>query len=146
MRTTLESGAWIEHVPIQDVKGKHIRAYRRALSLHVPGEAVDDDGDIDRRALVTSMDLAERREAKGDAVAAVILTAWSFDVPVPALDGYSVVNGDSLGELPADDLIELEHLLEPFAAKLDDKPSPKGATTSASNGSSRARAASSRRD
>lgn len=145
MRTTLESGAWVEHVSIQDVKGKHIRAYRRAVSLHVPGEAVGDDGDIDRRALVTGLDLGERREARGDAVAAIILTAWSYDVPVPDLEGYSVVNGESLGELPADDLIEVERILEPFAAKLDDKPDPKEATTSASNGSSRARAAGSRR-
>ena len=146
MRTELESGAWVEHLPIQDVKGKHIRAYRRATGLHVPGEAVDDDGDINRRAIITSMNMAERREARGDAVAAIILTAWSFPEPVPALEGYSVVNADSLGELPADDLIELERILEPFAAKFDDKPDPKGATTSASNGSSRARAGGSRRD
>lgn len=145
MKTTLASGAWVEHLPIQDVKGKHIRAYRRAVSLRVPGSAVDDDGDIDRRALVTSMDLAERREARGDAVTAIIITAWSWDVPVPELDGYQVVNADSLGELDADDLIEVERLLEPFAAKLDDRPDPKEATTSASNGSSRARASGSRR-
>jgi hypothetical protein len=25
VRTTLESGAWVEHVPIQDLKGRHIR-------------------------------------------------------------------------------------------------------------------------
>ena len=146
MRTTLESGGWVEHLPIQDVKGKHIRAYRRAISLHVPGNAVDDDGDVDRRVLVTSLDLGERREARGDAVAAIILTAWSFPEPVPDLEGYSVVNGESLGELPADDLIEIERILEPFAAKFDDKPNPKEATTSISNGSSRARAGSSRRD
>lgn len=147
MRTTLESGAYVEHVAIQDVKGRHIRDYARAGRGHVDPAAVDDDGNVDARALVTGMDLGEAQEEKHDALWAIILTGWSYEFAVPKFDrGSGETHGtEVLDEIPGDDYQEIDLLLKPFQAKLAARPSPKGATTSASNGSSRAKASGSRR-
>lgn len=141
VRTTLESGAWIEHVPIQDIKGKHIRDYARAGKMTVSPDAVDDDGQVDARALVTGLDLGEQREVKADALWAIVITGWSYDLPVPKFDrGSGLTDGaEALDEVDGDDYGEISRLLEPFARKLAARPRPKGATTSASSGSSKAR-------
>lgn len=147
MRTTLESGAWIEHVPIQDLKGRHIRDYARAGKNAISGDAVDDEGNIDVRVIVTSTDLGEQQEVKHDALWAIIITGWSYEgLPVPKFDrGSGQADGaEALEEIPAGDYAEIDALLEPFAKKLTAAPRPKEATTSASNGSSPAKARSSR--
>jgi hypothetical protein len=149
MRTTLESGsgAWIEHVPFQDLKGKHIRLYARAGKNRISGDAVSDDGDVDVRKIVTEQDLGETQEIKHDALWAIVITAWSYDFPVPVFErGTGAVSGSGvLDEIPADDYEAIDELLKPYAKKLAAKPNPKGATTSGSNGSSRARASGSHR-
>jgi hypothetical protein len=147
MRTELESGGWVEHLPVQDVKGKHVRAYRRAAAMQIDGRAVDDDGDVDVRALVTGMDLGESAERKGDAVIALFVTAWSFGVPVPQIEmSAGIVTGaDVLDELDADDLIAVERLLAGHEKKMAARPNPKKGTTSSSSGSSGARASASRK-
>jgi hypothetical protein len=136
MRTTLESGAWIEHVPIQDLKGKHKRAYDRAGKPPVPPEAVDEDGGVDVRAIVTGMDVMSFGAARQDALWLMLIDSWSWDLPVTA---------DSLGELPLDDYDEIGLLFAPFEKKLNRRADPKGAIISASNGLSPARAGGSRR-
>jgi hypothetical protein len=77
----------------------------------------------------------------------MVVEGWSYDLPVPELGDDGQVTGlDSFGELPLDDFDELERLLAPFEEKLARKPDPKApaaATTSSSNGSSRAKAAAS---
>lgn len=142
MRTTLESGAWIEHVPIQDIKGRHIRDYERAGKPRVGAEAFDDDGKFDRQAVLRDFDLGRSQEQKQDAVWAIVISAWSYEFPVPVFDrGSGETKGaDSFEEIPGDDYREIERLIEPFTKKLAARPDPKGAITSASNGSSRAKA------
>jgi hypothetical protein len=148
VRTTLESGAWIEHVPIQELKGRHIRDYARAGKSGISPDVVDDDGEVDVRALVTGTDLGEVQESKHDALWAIVITAWSWEsLPVPKFDrGSGETSGaEVLDEIPADDYAEIDLLLQPFAKKLTARARPKEAISSASNGSSRARAGASRR-
>jgi hypothetical protein len=140
MRTTFTSGAWVEHVPIQELKGKHKRALERAGKP----QAVFRDGELDKEATVSGMDITAWMAAKRDAVWAIVVEGWSYDLPVPELgDDGQVAGLDSFGELPLDDFGELEALMVPFAEKLTRSPDPKGVTTSSSNGSSRAKAAAS---
>lgn len=139
MRTTLESGAWIDHVPIQDLRFGHKRKLDRHTKLTVPSGAVGEDGAVDMDAIMGAVDMVEFSAAKQDALWALVIEKWSFDLPVPELAGGEVENAESFDELPLDDAEEIEALFAPFAAKLAKRPNPKGATTSASNGSSRAK-------
>lgn len=147
MRTTLESSAWIEHVPIQDIKGKHIRDYARAGKPQLGPNIVDDDGQVDNRALVQGLNIAEMQEQRHDALWAIVITGWSYEFPVPKFDRGSgeTAGAEVLEEIPGDDYREINELLKPFDLKLSDRPRPKGAITSASNGSLKARAGSSHR-
>ncbi len=140
MRTTLESGAWIEHVPVQDLKGKHIRDYSRVAKMRMSRDDVDDDGEVDVGGLVERMDLAEMDEARHDALWAMLITAWSFPFPVPQFDRASgtVSGAEVLEDISADDYEEIDATLDPHAKKLRRRPNRGGATTSASNGSSKA--------
>lgn len=144
MRTELESGAWIEHVPIQDLKGKHKRLLDRHTRLAVPAGAVSEDGSVDIDAVMSSINMFAFSAAKQDALWALLIDKWSYGLPVPDLVAGEVENEDSFGEIPLDDYEEIERLLTPHAAKLARRPDPKSSTTSASNGSSPARARSSR--
>jgi hypothetical protein len=145
MRTTLESGAWIEHTPIQDLKGGHKRALSRAGKARMNIE-VDGDGKVDVARAMSGMDFAGIGAATQDALWALLIEKWSYDMPVPELDRASgaLEGGDAFDELPLEDFDEIEALFEPFMARLRRKPDPKAkaaATTTASNGSSRASAA-----
>lgn len=137
MRTTLESGAWVEHRPVQDLKGKD----KRALAALSKAKVIpDENGDISVAQIVGSVNMFEFVADQQDAAWALLLTAWSYDLPLPAVEGGEVVNADSFGELPLDDFEALEQLFAPYQAKLSHRPDPKGTTTSSSNGSSRASA------
>lgn len=148
MRTTLESGAWIEHVPVQDLKGKHIRDYARVAKMRMTRDDVDDDGEVDVGGLVERMDLADMDEARHDALWAMLITAWSFGFPVPQFDRASgtVAGAEVLDEIGADDYEEIDRVLDPHAKKLRRKPSPKKGTTGSSSRSSKASPNGSRRD
>lgn len=144
MRTTLESGAWIEHVPLQELKGKH----KRDLDgVGKPKPVFDERGEFDQQATIGSLDVMTWMSAKRDALWAMVIEKWSFDLPLPLFDRASgeVENAESFGELPLEDFEEIEVLMEAFDEKLSRRPDPKGTTTSASNGSSRASAARSSR-
>jgi len=145
MRTTLKSGAWIEHVAISELKGKHRRALDRAGKRTLNAAAIGDEGDVNVREMLSGMDISAWLAAKQDALWAVLIDAWSYDLPVPEVDGDVIAGAESLGELPLDDYEEIEQVLAPYAAKLARRPDPKGSTTSASNGSSPARASGSPR-
>lgn len=140
MRTTLESGAWIEHVPVQDLKGKHIRDYARVAKMRMTRDDVDDDGEVDVGALVERMDLADMDEARHDALWAILITAWSFPFPVPVFQRAegTVTGAEVLDEIGAADYAEIDEVLDPHAKKLRRKPNPKKATTGGSSRSSKA--------
>lgn len=147
VRTELGEDKWVEHLPVAELKGKHVRGYRRAAALQIGEDVVDDDGDVDVRALVTGMDLGDVAESKSDAVIAICVTAWSLPYPVPEIELSSgqVTGAEVLDELDADDLIAIEQLLAPHGKKLAARPDPKKGTTSGSSGSSRERRSGSRR-
>ena len=138
MKTTLESGAWVEHRPIQDLKAKDKDAVSLSVKMAIP---VTEDGEIDRSQgllMTGAMQLAAR-----NAVLARVITGWSYEAPVPQFEASEVHNADSIDEIPIDDFNEIEELLAPYLAKLRQKPNPKAqtaATTTSSNGSSRASA------
>jgi hypothetical protein len=142
MRTTLTSGAWIEHRPIQELKG----ADKRTLAkVGKPQVAVGPGGELDVQAMVAGMDVLGYVAGQQDATWALLIEAWSYDLPVPVLDKASgtVTGAEAFGEIPIDDFEELEALMAPFEKKLSRKPDPKAqaaAITTASNGVSRASA------
>jgi hypothetical protein len=151
MRTTLASGAWVDHRPIGDLKGKDKRALTAVTMSKLGGAAlggdvVDAAGNMDIPAILASIlasGAVKQFGAQGqDAVWALAITGWSYDLPVPEVitDGEQlgeVLNSGSFGEIPLDDCEELEQLFAPYQVKLQRRPDPKGATTSSSNGSSR---------
>jgi hypothetical protein len=157
MRTDLASGAWIEYRPIDGLKRKHKTTLAKMTSAKltqgVPAEqiaAMIDGDSTDTRALVASMagsmDFAKFSEGQQEAIWAMVITGWSYGLPVPEIvvneDGTpTVANIASFDELPLDDSDEIEKLLAPYQAKLTRRPDPKGTTTSSSNGSSRGSAA-----
>lgn len=143
MRTTLESGAWVEHPALSELKGKHKRALDRAGKPDVNMDAIGDDGDVNVRELLAGIDMLSIPAAKTDALWAMLITSWSYDLPVPELDMAAgiVSHADSFDELPLEDYAAIEQVLAPYDAKLNRRPDPKGSTTSASNGSSPGRRA-----
>lgn len=147
MRTTLESGAWVEHLPVQDLRYGHKRALERAGKLALGPGVVDEDGQVDMAAVVAGLDVKGLSAARQDALWAMVITGWSYDLPVPQLDKASgtVTGAEAFDDLPLGDAEEIEMLLQPFAEKLGRRPDPKSSITSGSNGSPRAAANGSRR-
>ena len=147
MRTTLESGAWVEHTPIQELKGVHRRKLERAGKPPVSSAAIDDNGHVNVGALMAGMDFGAIGAIKRDALWALLIERWSYDFAVPQLeetDDGLVAVGDGFDRLPLDDYDDIEALFEPYSKKLNRRPNPKArgaATTTASNGPSRASAA-----
>jgi hypothetical protein len=146
MRTTLDSGAWIGHVPVQELKGGHKRKLDRAGKPQLAPGSVDESGNVDIGVIVAGMDIASWSAAKKDALWALLIDDWSYEAPVPVLEADGTVTGaDAFDEIPLADYEEIEQLFEPYAAKLNRRPDPKHSITSASNGSSPARAGGSRK-
>lgn len=136
VKTIFESGAWVEHRPIQDLKAKDKDAVSLSVKMAIP---ITEDGEIDRsQGMVFSgaMQLAAR-----NAVIARVVTGWSYEVPVPYFEAAEVHGAESIDEIPIDDFNEIEELIAPYLAKLRQKPNPKAqaaGTTTSSNGLSRA--------
>ncbi len=149
MRHDLPSGAWVEMRPVQDLKGKDKDRFELAVRMQLPRDA---DGNFDAgRTITEGMD---GRVINRNAAIACFVTAWSYTgddgepLPVPGLDDHgTITHRESIGDYPLDDAIALGGgmvkggLLAPVLAKLE-PPDPKEATTSASNGRSRAKASS----
>lgn len=138
MRTTLTSGAWVEHRPIQDLKRKDKQLLAGFKRPNLQG-ALTPDGKVDMDAVLAGMDVLSYVADGEDFCWALVLTAWSYDLPLPAVHEGELLNGASIGELPLEDGEELEALFAPYQDKLRRQPDPKGAqsaTTSNSNGSS----------
>lgn len=134
MKTTLTSGAEIEHRPIQDLKAKDKDAVSQSVKMAIP---MTEDGEFDRsQGMVFSgaMGLAAR-----NAVIARVITSWPYG-PVPYYEAGEVHGAELIDEIPLDDFNELEDLVAPYLAKLRQRPDPKKGTTSGSSGSSPASA------
>lgn len=136
MKTTFESGAWVEHRPLQDLKAKDKDAVSESVRMALP---VTEEGEVDLSRGVTMSGVMQ--VAARNACIARLVTAWSYDLPVPRWENHEIHDEDSIGELPLDDINELEALIAPALAKLRQRPDPKGTTTSSSSTSSRANGA-----
>jgi len=144
MRADLPSGATVDYVPLQDLKGKHKRLLDRTTKMSLPPGVISEDGKVDLDAVLGNVDMFAFGQAKQDALWALLIDKWSYDLPVPELVQGEVENADSFGEIPLDDYEEIERLLTPHAEKLARRPDPKAkaaATTTGSSGSSRANGA-----
>lgn len=146
MRTDLESGAWVEHRPIQGLVGNDRDAVSRSarFAFQLPAQLDPERLQAAVAEAASHVDPQEFAITQRNAVWARVITGWSFDLPVPACenDGH-VINGESFGVLPLGDFDQIESLFAPYLAKLTRRPDPKGSpsgTTSSSNGSPRARA------
>ena len=137
MRHDLESGAWVEMTPLQDLKGKDRDRYEKAIRFGLP---VTEVGEIDViRGVAQRVD---PREVRRNAAMGCFITAWSYELPVPGLDEDGrVAHPEVIGDYPIGDEDEIEALIAPYLAKLR-RPDPKETTTSSSNGRSKARAGS----
>ena len=132
MRTTLTSGAEIEHRPIQDLKAKDKDAVSLSVKMAIP---ITEDGEIDRsQGLLMSggMQLAAR-----NAVIARVITKWPYG-PVPHFEAGEVHGAELIDEIPIDDFNEIEELIAPYLAKLRQRANPKATTSTRSSTSSRA--------
>lgn len=148
MRTDLESGAWVEHRPLQDLKGKDKDALTRVLRYSLPPGIDLEHPDL--TALVSGVNVGDYMLRQRDATWAQVITAWPFTgddgqaLPIPYVNSEGeIADRASFGEIPLGDFEEIERLFAPYLAKLQRRPDPKGSpsgTTSSSNGSSRARA------
>ena len=132
MRTTLESGAEIEHRPIQDLVAKDKDAVSLSVKMAIP---ITEEGDIDRSKgllMSGSMQLAAR-----NAVIARVITKWPYG-PVPHFEAGEVHGAELIDEIPIDDFNEIEELIAPYLAKLRQRANPKATTSTKSSTSSRA--------
>lgn len=141
MRHEFPSGAWIEVIPVQDLKMKH---RDRLAEMAQDGTPMKDD-DVDWAAIDALPGGRSRwsvrwaRHRRNIAIA-MMLTGWSYDLPLPQINADGdLVNEDSIGEADP----ELAAFIEPYIEKLTRDPDPKGTTTSTSNGRSKAKAAAS---
>lgn len=142
MRSELKSGAWVEYLPVGELKARHKDVLTAVVNMEmIPGDAGGVTDDMDKRRARTRAELKLR-----DARWAMLITAWSWELQVPEWDAdlLEVRNAASIGELPPDDYGDIEDLLTPHALILLRRPDPKAGTTSSSNGSSPAKVRASR--
>ena len=142
MRHDLESGAWVEMTPLQELRGKDRDRFEKAVRFGLP---LTEDGELDvMRGVAERIDT---RQVRRNAAMGCFITAWSFEkdgepLPVPGLDDLGrVARPEVIGDYPIDDEDGIEALIAPYLAKLR-RPDPKETTTSSLNGRSKAPAAS----
>lgn len=147
MKVTFSSEAWVEMRGSDELTARDKAAMYDATFLPSPMTA---DMSGARLPATVSMGLIEQQTY---AVLASVIITWSYQFPLPKDDGSVDLEGhltwdESLKRLPLDDWNELEEAVAPHLAKLR-SGGPKGprtpATSSTSNGTSRARAGSSRK-
>lgn len=142
MRHTFGTGEWVELIPLADLRIKHKKKLIAATNSIVP---VNADGDFDRAAVLAQHGTWQaytelHSSTQFAALVGLVVTAWSWDMPIPAVINGALVNAGSIDEVP----LELEDLLAPYLKRLTREPDPKEVTTSSSNGSSPAKARASR--
>lgn len=148
MRHTLTSGEWIELRPIQALKAKDKDAYEAIAKIYI---SFDADGKPDMSKIPFSMSLASLQRV---ALLSRLLIGWSFKyatdddevpaelrgqpLPLPRYENEEVTNAETPGEIPIDDWLEIEDILDPYLVKVRRKPDPKGTTTGPSKTTSTA--------
>lgn len=142
MRHTFGTGEWVDLIPLADLRIKHKKKLLTATNSIVP---VNADGDFDRAAVLERHGSWQaytelHSSTQFAALVGLVVTAWSWDMPIPAVINGALVNAGSIDEVP----LELEDLLAPYLKRLTREPDPKEVTTSSSNGSSPAKARASR--
>jgi hypothetical protein len=130
----------VEILPIDGLRTRHKDDVEIAANYGIP---VASDGEVDfteidkmpgGRRIFNLRWIRHRRNL----VLATVVSAWSYDLPLPVIaESGELLNEDSIGETDT----ELTGLIDAYVEKLLREPNPKAATTSASNGRSRAKAA-----
>lgn len=138
MRHTFGTGEWVEVIPLTDLRIKHKKRLYAATNAIVP---MTVEGDFDPKAVVERHGSWQAYSALRDstqlaALIALVVTAWSWDVPVPQIADGALIHAESADEVP----LEMEDLLSPYLTRLTRDPDPKEVTSFASNGSSPAKA------
>ena len=138
MRHTFGTGEWVELIPLSDLRIKHKKKLYAATNAIVPMNAA---GDFDAAAVISLHGSWQAYTALHDAtrfaaLCALVVTAWSWEAPVPQITDGALIHAESIDEVP----LELEDLLAPYMTRLTRDPDPKEVTSSSSNGSSPARA------
>lgn len=143
MKKDFASGHWIDITPIQALKAKHRDAFEGAPKIYLQ---FDDEGNPDLSDMPLSMSLTKLQR---NGLLATLIYDWSFTatddagnptgvkLPVPSWDGTEIRDNESFGEIPLDDMDELEDLLKPYLDKVQRKPDPKTTTTGDSTAPSR---------
>ena len=142
MRHTFGTGEWVELIPLADLRIKHKKKLLAVTNSIVP---VSPDGEFDRAAVISRHGswqayTALHGSTQFAALIALVVTAWSWDVPVPQITDGALIHGESIDEVP----LELEDLLAPYLTRLTRDPDPKEVTSSSSNGVPPGRAKASR--
>ena len=142
MRHTFGTGEWVELIPLSDLRIKHKKRLYAIVNAIVPMNA---DGDIDKAAITSRYGgwqawQGHHSSVQFAALIALVVTAWSWEVPVPQITDGALVNAESIDEVP----LELEDLLSPYMTRLTRDPDPKEVTSSSSNGVPPGRAKASR--
>jgi hypothetical protein len=143
MRVTFESGNWVEMRSPAELMSGDRSAMHAATEIPVSSKQLNAASKGDNSILgdiTFSMGMVEDQQY---AVLSRLISAWSYDFPIPRLDETTTPTGkpafeDSLRQIPIDDWDEIDAAVAPHMAKL--RKGPKGKATSSSNGSSRGRA------
>jgi len=142
VRHTFGTGEWVELIPLADLRIKHKKKLFAITNAIVPLNA---EGDFDKAAITSRYGgwqayQAHHSSTQFAALAALVVTAWSWDVPVPQITDGALIHAESVDEVP----LELEDLLAPYLTRLTRDPDPKEVTSSSSNGVPPGRAKASR--
>jgi hypothetical protein len=135
----------VELIPLADLRIKHKKKLLAIGNALVPMTAA---GEFDAAAVIAQYGSWQaynemHSSTQFAALVGIVVTAWSWDAPIPAVINGALVNAGSVDEAP----MELEDLLAPYQTRLTREPDPKEvstATTSSSNGVSPAKAKASR--
>jgi hypothetical protein len=137
MHVDFASGNWVDIVPIQGLKAKHRDAFEGAPKIYLKFDA-EGKPDLSDMPLSLTMSKLQR-----NGLLSTLIMDWSFSddngskLPVPYWDGTEIRSNESFGEIPLDDMDEIEDLVGPYMAKVQRRPDPKTMTTAGSTALSR---------
>jgi len=132
----------VELIPLADLRIKHKKKLFEITNSIVP---MTTAGEFDTAAVLKEHGSWQaynelHSNVQFAALVGIVVTAWSWDMPIPAVINGALVNAGSIDEVP----LELEDLLAPYLTRLTRDPDPKEVTSSSSNGVPPGRAKASR--